>query len=603
MKFKNLIILSALIYTGSIYAAQSKKLKPRFKSNEILVKYKSSMSTFDQGVAIEREGGERIGRRMKKGWNRVKLKKALSIKEAIEDFKQDPDVLHAQPNYIYHTLATPNDPRYGQLWGLKNTAQTIISAGGRDAASAENNPGVSGRDMNLEYAWNSITDCSSIIVAVIDSGVNYNHSDLESNMWDGGVAYPNHGYDFVSNDNDPMDSNGHGTHVAGTIGAVGNNGTGSTGVCWKVKLMAVRVMDSTGQGTSADIIDGINFAVDHGAKVINMSLGGPDFGQLESDAVTNALNNNVLVVVAAGNDGTNNDSGATPQYPCNHAQDNVICVAALTQNYSMASFSNYGSTHVDVGAPGVNIVSPWPGSHSIINDALTSGWNFSSSIGSGWGYKSLNFGAPTSCLVNPTTYNHTSVKYANNMNAKGWKAINIPATVDAAVLNLYMMIDIEGNDYVSVHAKSGSTDPVASGVTLAAYSGSTFGSREPVEYDLTPFIGGQVSVGFNFVTDSSGVDFGVNLSAFSVDALTYNTTSYNVIRGTSMAAPHVAGLAAMIYAYNPSYTYKDVAASIKNGGVDTASLIGKTTTGKSVSAIGSLNYINKPTGVSAVRLP
>jgi subtilisin family serine protease len=602
MKIKKLILVILFIFSGNVFSAHSKNLKSNFVTGEILVKYKSTMSSFDQSVAIEREGGVRIGKQMKKGWNRVRLKKTLNIQEAIKEFKQDPDVLHAQPNYIYHALTTPNDPRYGQLWGLKNTGQTIVSPGGRDTPRATNNPGVSGKDMNLEYAWNTITDCSSVIVAVIDTGINYNHSDLASNMWDGGASYPNHGYDFVNNDNDPMDSNGHGTHVAGTIGAVGNNGTGTTGVCWNVKLMAVRVLDTTGSGTSAGIIDGINFAVDNGAKVINMSLGGGDFGQLESDAITYALNHNVLVVAAAGNDGTNNDGGSTPIYPCNYIQDNVVCVAALTQNYSLASFSNYGSLNVDVGAPGVNIVSTWPGTNSTVTDTLKTGWSFSSTAASGWGYKDLNFGTPVSCLVNPIDYNYGSAKYLNDMDARTWNSFTLSA-VDVASLNFYMMTDVAAGDSISIHAKSGSTDPVAGGTMLATYSGSTDGYREPFEYDLTPFIGGQVAVGFNLVTNSSIVDLGVNISNFSIDTLAYNTTSYNVISGTSMAAPHVAGLAAMIYAYNPSYIYSDVANSIKRGGISTPSLTGKTTTGKAVSAIGSLNYISTPTGITAVKLP
>ncbi|MEA9358558.1 S8 family peptidase [Bacteriovorax sp. PP10] len=602
MKIKNLIFVSLLIFSGNVFSAHSKNLKSNFVTGEILVKYKATMSSFDQSVAIEREGGVRIGKQMKKGWNRVKLKKTLNIKEAIEEFKQDPDVLHAQPNYIYHALLAPNDPRYGQLWGLKNTGQTIISAGGPDTPRPTNNPGVSGKDMNLEYAWNTITDCSSVIVAVIDTGINYNQGDLVNNMWDGGASYPNHGYDFVNNDNDPMDSNGHGTHVAGTIGAVGNNGTGSTGVCWKVKLMAIRVLDTTGSGTSADIIDGINFAVDNGAKVINMSLGGSEFGQFESDAMTYALNHNVLVVAAAGNDGTNNDDGSTLIYPCDYAQNNIVCVAALAQDYSLASFSNYGITHVDVGAPGVNIVSTWPGTHSSVTDTLKAGWSFSSTAASGWGYKDLNFGSPVSCLVNPTNYNYSTAKYLNNMDARAWKSFN-PSSVDVATLNFYLMTDVDAGDSISIYSKSGTTDPMASGTKLDTFSGTTYGYREPFEYEITSLLGSPFSIGFNLVTDSSGVDLGVNVSNFSIDTLAYNTTSYNVISGTSMAAPHVAGLAAMIYAYNPSYTYSDVANSIKRGGVATASLAGKTSTGKAVSAIGSLNYINTPTGVAAVKVP
>lgn len=603
MKIKNLLLIGLLIFSGNLFGARSKKLKEHFVQGEILVKYRSSLSSLDQKDAIEREGAVRMARLGKKGWARVKLKKTLDVQAAIEEFKQDPDVLYAQPNFIYRALATPNDPRYGQLWGLKNTGQTITSAGGRDSPSTTNNPGVSGRDMNVEYAWNSITDCSSVIVAVLDTGINYNHSDLAANMWNGGATYPNHGYNFIEGNNNPMDSNGHGTHVAGTIGAVGNNGTGSTGVCWKAKLMAVRVLGTAGSGTSADIMNGINFAVDNGAKIINLSLGSSEYDQLTSDAITNALINNVVVVAAAGNDGANNDNGSTPIYPCNYAQENVVCVAALTQNYSLASFSNYGSINVDVGAPGVNITSAWPGTHATtITDTMKTGWNFSSTTGSGWAYKSLNFGTPVSCLVNPTNYNYSTAQYANNMDARAWKSFNI-SSVNAAILNVYMMADVAAGDSISIHAKGGSSDPIVGGTTLGSYSGTTDGYREAFDYDLTDFVGGSVSVGFNLVTNASGTDYGTNFSDLSIDTLTYNTTTYNVISGTSMAAPHVAGLAAMIYAYNPNYNYGDVVSSIKNGGVATGALAAKTTTGKAVSAIGSLNYINTPSGVSATKLP
>jgi len=421
-------------------------------------------------------------------------------------------------------------------------------------------------------------------------------------MWNGGASYPNHGYDFVDNDNDPMDSNGHGTHVAGTIGAIGNNGIGSTGVCWRVKLMAIRALGTTGSGTSAAIVDGINFAVDQGANVINMSLGGPESGSFESDAMEYARSHNVLIVASAGNDDENNDDPTTPAYPCNYTHDNIICVAALTQNYALASFSNFGGTSVDVGAPGVNVVSAWPGSHSTIADGLTSGWNFTNTNGSGWGYKILNIGGNTSCLVNPPNYNYSTAMYSNNMDARAWKSFNV-SSVDAAVLNFYMMGDIESGDLISIHAKTGSSDPISTMTTLDSLTGTTDGYSLPFKYDLTSLMGGSLSVGFNLVTDASGVNLGANISNFEIDTLTYNTTSYNVISGTSMAAPHVAGLAAMIYAYNPNYTYRDVATSVKEGGVDIPSLYGKTTTGKSVSAIGSLIYISSPTGGAATKVP
>ena len=120
--------------------------------------------------------------------------------------------------------------------------------------------------MDIEAAWDYITDCSSMTVAVVDSGVNYNHTDLASNMWNGGASFPNHGFNFVNNNNDPMDRNGHGTHVAGIIGAIGNNSLGTTGACWKASIMAVRVLDAAGSGTTATVISGVNFAVANGAR-------------------------------------------------------------------------------------------------------------------------------------------------------------------------------------------------------------------------------------------------------------------------------------------------------------------------------------------------
>ncbi len=594
-------ILTLLIFSLMAPASFAKKAKPHYVPGEILVKYKSSMNASEQKISIEREGHKRLAR-LNRGLARVKLANSNEMSRAILDFKKDPDVEYAQPNYIYKANAVPNDPRYGQLWGLKNSGQTITTAGGKNSPRTENNPGVAGRDMQLEHAWNTITDCSSVVVAVLDTGINYNNSDLAANMWDGGMTYPNHGYDYIDNDDNPMDLNGHGTHVAGTIGAQGNNGVGSTGVCWRTKLMALRVLGTTGSGTSAGIIAGIYFAVDNGAKVINMSLGGETYDAAYSAAIDYAENHGVLIVASAGNDGENNELSS--KYPCNFPQGNILCVAALTQNYSLASFSNYGATNVDVGAPGVNIVSTWPGANASTSDALTSGWTFTSSVSSPWTYKTLNFGTARACLVNPPTYNYPTAKYAHNNDARAWKTFSVPGSAAAVTFSFDLMYDVQYNfDYVSIHSKAGSTDPMVGGTELDSFTGSTNGYTIPQEYDISSHAGSSVSLGFRLLTDSTGNDFGPNVSAFMINTLTLNTTSYNVISGTSMASPHVSGLAAMLFAYNPSYTYEDVSRSIRFGGVNQASLSGKTATGKSVSAAGSLNYIQAPLGVNATILP
>ncbi len=598
---KLFILFFLPISNGSAAVFHGKK----YVEGEILVKYKSNTTPTFQKQSIENKFGSR---RLKKlnthGLSHVQIPKNRKIDEVIADFRDDPDIEYAQPNYIYKISTVPNDTYYSREWGLKNTAQTISNTGlgGPDSPIATNNPGTVGSDMSLETAWDTVTDCRSVVVAVVDSGVNYNHEDIAANMWDGGATYPNHGYDFVDSTNDPMDKNGHGTHVAGTIGAIGNNGIGTTGVCWRANLMAVRAMDATGSGTSASIVQGIDFAVANGAKIINMSLGGTVFDAAENSAIANARTSGVLVIVAAGNEGTNVDDALTPSYPCKYTQDNILCVAALSQNNTLASFSNFGINSVDVGAPGTNIVSTWPGTHSTITDTLTTGWNFSTTTAGGWGYKSLNFGTATNTLSNPTTYNHTSAQYANNTDDRVWKIFNLSGK-SSSVLEFYLMIDSEqNNDLFSIKAKSSTGDPT-SGVELDSVSGSTSGTRYPASYDISPFISANTSIGFNFNSNVSITSFGVNISAFSIKSLAPNNITYNVISGTSMASPHVAGLAAMIFAYNPNFNYTDVLNSIKNGGIANPSLAGKTVTGKAVNATNALAYINPPIGGAAVKLP
>src|SRR5712692_10206923 len=324
----------------------------QFVPGEVLVKFKPSAVAQERTASVTAQGHTLLANLNQPGWMHVKLGAGQTMETALAAYRNDPNVEYVQPNYIYHAAAMTNDTQYSQLWAFKNTGQTV--------GSFPPTSGTVGDDMNIEPAWDHITDCSSVVVAVVDSGVNYNQEDLAANMWNGGPRFPNHGNDFVDNDNDPMDLNGHGTHVAGIIGAAGNNAKGTTGVCWNASIMAVRVLNAMGSGTTANIIQGINFAVTHGAKVINMSLGGGGaFDQIFSDAITTAQNSDVIVVVTAGNSTSNND--VTAHYPCNFTQLNLVCVAALDPNYALASFSNYGATSVDVGAPGTNILSTWAG--------------------------------------------------------------------------------------------------------------------------------------------------------------------------------------------------------------------------------------------------
>ena len=271
-----------------------------------------------------------------------------------------------EPDFKINVGSTPNDTNFGQLWGLNNTGQ---SGGLFDA------------DIDAVEAWDITTGSSEVVVGVIDTGIDYNHPDLVDNIWtnpgeiagdgidnDGnGFIDDIHGWDFRNNDNDPMDDEGHGTHVAGTIGAVGNNNLGVVGVSQDVSLVAIKFLGPDGGSTSGAIraIEYANTLKRNGTNIVmtNNSWGGGNFSFSLEAAIENALELDILFVAAAGNEGT---SGLA--YPASYDLDNVISVAATDRNDQLASFSNYNATRVDLAAPGVSILSTQPNnSYAFLN--------------------------------------------------------------------------------------------------------------------------------------------------------------------------------------------------------------------------------------------
>ncbi len=562
---------------------------------EILIKFKPMTSEQTRLVSVAAQGHSVFASLSQPGWVQVKIKTGQTVEAAVADYQNDQNVEYVQPNYIYHTTLAPSDAQYGQLWAFKNIGQTITTGNYTPIS------GTPGDDMNIEKAWDHITDCSSVIVAVVDSGVNYNQEDLAENMWNGGAIYPNHGWNYVNGNNDPMDLNGHGTHVAGIIGAAGNNASGVTGVCWKASIMAVRVLDATGKGTTANIVQGINFAVSHGAKVINMSLGGGgSFDSAFSQAITYAQNNDVVVVVAAGNNANNNDAVASGSafYPCNFSQPNLVCVAALDQNFALANFSNYGSTSVDVGAPGTNILSTWAGTDQAIADSLMSGWTLTTTTSGGWAYGNIVVsGVPTPFLLDPANY--ISGTYKSSTDDRAYKTFNLSG-VNVAMLQFYAAINILTGDHFRIGFNSAGGDPFAGGTIIDDKSYlATYPYLISLSYDISRCISTDCSIGFQLQSDAALADMGLAITGFGIKTLTYNTSSYKIADGTSMATPEVAGLAAMLRAFNPQYTFADTVNAIKNGGRSIPSLAGWTTTGKAIDVMSSLTYISAPTGLTA----
>lgn len=286
---------------------------------------------------------------------------------------QTPGIAYIEPNAVIHSFATPTDPDYGLLWGLENTGQT----GGLDGWD-QGLVGTPGVDISANEAWDITTGSRDVVIAVIDSGVDYLHPDLQDNIWvntgeiagngidDDGNGYIDdiNGWDFADGDSDPMDANGHGTHVAGTIGASANNGIGVAGVAWDVQVMALKAFPDSGLAFTAGFIEAITYASDmrrSGVNVVasNNSWGGGGYSQALFDAIEDAGRAGVLFVAAAGNDMRNNND-TNPVYPASYDSDNIISVAATARDNSLALFSNIGRTSVDLAAPGVGIWSTTP---------------------------------------------------------------------------------------------------------------------------------------------------------------------------------------------------------------------------------------------------
>jgi thermitase len=321
----------------------------------------------------------------------IEIGKTKSLQTMIYDLQNDPAIEYAEPNYIYRAIKTyetlesklykanyreeeyltsaPNDARFRDLWGLHNT-------GNNEPASSRGNSaprGIAGADVNAFNAWSITKGDKKVKIAVIDTGVDYNHPDLKNNMWvnikelngkpgvdDDGNGFIDdvYGYDFANNDGDPMDGNGHGTHCAGTIAAEHDNRIGVAGVMAHASIIGIKFLTDQGSGSSLDAIKSIDYATKLNVDIMSNSWGGGGYSQALKDAIVAAKNKGIIFTAAAGNSATDNNN--TPHYPSNYDVENVISVAAHNYNDQLATFSCYGSRTVHVAAPGVNVLSTTP---------------------------------------------------------------------------------------------------------------------------------------------------------------------------------------------------------------------------------------------------
>ncbi len=350
---KTLCFFVILLFAVNFVFGQ--KTEKAFADGEVLVKFKNGTDSSliaRTNAFVGASLAETLG---DLGWMRVKLPDGMTVEKAIEDYKQHGEIEAVQPNFYYHLLATPNDPQYPNtgMYGL-----------GKISAPA---------------AWDMTTGSSTVVVADIDTGMRYTHEDLAANAWtnsgevnnngiddDGnGFIDDYYGYDFRFNDPDPADQNGHGTHTAGTIGAVGNNGVGVTGVNWNVKLMTIKIYSASGtDSTSAMLVNAYNYVRLMKNRGVNIRVTNNSYAdcpeacgydQATKDALEALGEAGVLNVFAAGNNGRNID--AQPLYPASYNLPSILAVASSTSTDTRSSFSNVGVVSVDLAAPGSGIYS------------------------------------------------------------------------------------------------------------------------------------------------------------------------------------------------------------------------------------------------------
>ncbi len=282
--------------------------------------------------------------------HRIKPRRGLSLSTLKRRLLKRSEVRYVERDYTMSVSKVPNDPLLPSQYGL--------------------GVGVF-EGINAPEAWETKTKCAK--VAVLDTGADTDHPDLQSNLYENSKEKPDngkddddngyvddyYGFDAVRGRGDGEDMNGHGTHVAGIIAGVANNGNGVSGVCWTGNVIPIRFMNASGSGSTSDAIEGIEYAVKRGAKVINASFGMTTKSSALHDALDYAQEKGVLVVAAAGNDGKDIDN--SPVYPASYTDSNILAVAASTADDQLASFSNYGDTSVDVAVPGENIISTYLG--------------------------------------------------------------------------------------------------------------------------------------------------------------------------------------------------------------------------------------------------
>jgi thermitase len=556
--------LAALIAVGSTAAVRKPSPQaPPPALRQLIVRFAPGVDARER-AALAREHSTGVARDLRVAdLAVVPVPDGRSPEAAAEALEREPGILYAEPNYVRKPAAqTPNDPRWGELWGLRKVA--------------------------APDAWDATTGSDTVTVAVVDTGIADNHPDLADNIWlnaaeqlngldDDGNGYRDdvRGWDFVSEDRNPSDESGHGTHVAGTIGARGNNATGVTGVNWRVKLMALRAGSDFGLADS-DIIAAFRYACAKGAKVVNGSFGGPGSSRALRDAISACPSS--LFVFAAGNDGSDNDQD--PTYPCAYTDLNILCVAATGPDDVLPGWSSYGRTSVDLAAPGVSILST-----SLVQTVYSESFDGPELVGWETGGTG-SWGRTTEAAVSPPYSMTESPGGPHADDARTWLRRTAPLDLRGysdCSLEYRIRSDFDWFDGVWVLT---SMDTVWTDDDIwSRWSGGTGGlfdwDHAPLELARTVY--------FAFELRTDGTDPpGDGAHIDDVTVRCYGgagpPVEYESWDGTSMATPHVAGTAALVLARRPNASVAEVRQAILDGVDAVPALAGKVATGGRLNA-------------------
>lgn len=578
-------------------------------ANQVLVKFAQSVSDEEKKALRLSLGATLLERIQSIRLEQWTVPKAIDLETAVTELNVSPLVEYAEPNFLYQPHALPDDPHFSKLWHLQNTGQTL-----------NGQSGIPGADVNVVPAWDLQSGSAEVVIAVVDSGVAFDHPDLTDNAWvnqgeipdngldDDGNGYIDdiHGWDFVNNDNNPSDysrdlyGDGHGTHVAGIIGARGNNALGSTGLLWKCRIMPLQIFDLFQSNTFAAhiiqiirIIQALDYAVQNGARIINCSFGGSAFSQALYDMYALANEQDVLVVAAAGNN--NNDNDQTPIYPASYDLPNIIAVAATNEQDALAVYSNYGAQSVDLAAPGgssykSNIFSTIPPERVVLfQDDFENGltqWTTSSQYND-W-LVDYDFLFDSQVLQSSTTYYH------NNESA----TVTTAAPIDGLLARgLHLHMDIEyhlenGFDYLYIEGSQDGTTFTPAYVATGHSGGIIHFNDWKSELALGTFY-----LRFRLETDANITDLGVFVDNLKLTGVRweFDGDEYGTKSGTSMAAPVVTGLAGLLWSSRPELS----ALEIKNTLLETVDtlegLSGKVKSNGRANALKALSALHSQT--------